>query len=99
MNWGFNLQSMLALLAVGLAFGYSAWALLPAGPKRRLAQAMTRWRWLGQLPAVVRAGQAPAACGQGNCGGCDRPQPAQHQGVAASSVVAVIRVIRQRPAA
>jgi hypothetical protein len=67
------LQTVLMLLLVVACTVYSAWALMPAALRRKLAMALMRWPWTATLPAINRAATAPTGCG---CDGCDRAAPA-----------------------
>jgi hypothetical protein len=81
---------------VAACFGYSAWALMPAALRRRLAIVLSRVRWIGRLPSVARAARASGGCG---CDGCDRSAVAQKPTADdAVNRTSVIRIVpRQQP--
>ena len=65
----FNTQALVVAPVVAACFVYAAWSLMPGTLRRRLAIALMRMPWVGQIPFVVRAAQKPLGCG---CDGCDR---------------------------
>ena len=85
-------QALMVASLVAACFGYSAWALMPAMLRRKLATVLTRMPWVGQVPAVVRAAKGPVGCG---CDGCDRSTLAKSPEDAAANV---IRIVPRRPA-
>ena len=82
----------LAVIPLVMACGvYSAWALMPAAPRRRLAVALGRLPWARRVPAIARAAREPVGCG---CDGCDRSTLA---GGPRRERAGVIRIVAQRP--
>jgi hypothetical protein len=73
-------QSILVGLVVLLASLYAVWALLPAGPRRRLAQTVADWtRGPGRPAWLARAGEALESSAQrrpGDCEDCGSAPPA-----------------------
>jgi hypothetical protein len=79
-------QSILVGLIVLLASLYAAWALLPAGPRRRLAQAVADWtRGQGRPAWLARAGAALQSSAQRRLGDCEDCGSAQQRSPTRSS--------------
>jgi hypothetical protein len=76
-------EALLVGLIVVVAAGYSAWALLPAAARLRVAEAVAAWggkpgrpRWLARITAALeRAARARA----GGCSKCSAVQDAPKQ--------------------
>ena len=100
----FNTQTWVVAPVVAACFVYAAWSLMPGTLRRRLATALMRMPWVGQIPFVVRTAQKPLGCG---CDGCDRsalrndpkasPTSVSKNG-SGSGLASVIRIVPRRPA-